>query len=327
MATVPDPGRTENAYKSRTEYIRRLRYKLPIRTMVGEETWSEDQMRDRDGVVLQQRVRLLRGVPAMRDLPADQLERIALEARLLSFAPGRVVVAEGDTAHSFYVVVSGNAEVVQRGGNESEERLCRIEAGGSFGELGLLQDAPRAASVVVCGDVPLEVLVIPGGLFREFVAPALAGVAGAALGAGSLLDLSESGSSSSGPPGGFALAIGLDVASVQSVRGRYRDVDTGTVLVRSGAPAERFYVVVSGVLEVVRNGRTVAELGPGEFCGETGLLLGIPRTATVRAGRRARVWVVDRSEFERSVAHRLLADRRTSQVVLRRIASLHQKAA
>jgi CRP/FNR family transcriptional regulator, cyclic AMP receptor protein len=52
-------------------------------------------------------------------------------------------------------------------------------------------------------------------------------------------------------------------------------------IVKEGAPADSFYVIVEGEARVRRNGRTLAKLLPGDFFGEISLLDGGARTATV----------------------------------------------
>jgi CRP-like cAMP-binding protein len=68
-------------------------------------------------------------------------------------------------------------------------------------------------------------------------------------------------------------------------------------LTREGAGGFEFIVLVEGAADVVRNGRVVNELGPGDFVGEIALITGQPRTATVRTRGPARVLVLAASGF------------------------------
>ena len=56
----------------------------------------------------------------------------------------------------------------------------------------------------------------------------------------------------------------------------------GTELVRQGEFAYEFFVLEDGTAEVVRDGEQVAELGPGDFLGEMGIVSQAVRNATVR---------------------------------------------
>jgi steroid delta-isomerase-like uncharacterized protein len=58
---------------------------------------------------------------------------------------------------------------------------------------------------------------------------------------------------------------------------------SGATVVTQGDRPDNFYVILTGEVEVIRDGRTVATLGPGQFFGEVGLLHGEPRNATIRA--------------------------------------------
>lgn len=71
----------------------------------------------------------------------------------------------------------------------------------------------------------------------------------------------------------------------------------GDVLVRQGEPGDRFLIIVSGTARVDRDGRTLRELGPGDFLGEISLVDGSPRTATVTALGPIRAYSIDRTGF------------------------------
>ena len=71
----------------------------------------------------------------------------------------------------------------------------------------------------------------------------------------------------------------------------------GDVIVKEGTKSDAFYVVVAGKARVSRGGRKVAELSPGDFFGETGLLARLPRDATVSAVGPVEVVSISRREF------------------------------
>jgi len=57
----------------------------------------------------------------------------------------------------------------------------------------------------------------------------------------------------------------------------------GEIIIQQGDTAEAFYIVERGIVSVSKDGKVVAELSPGQYFGEIGLLHGVPRTATVTA--------------------------------------------
>ena len=73
--------------------------------------------------------------------------------------------------------------------------------------------------------------------------------------------------------------------------------EPGEVIVRQGEIGDRFYVIKSGRVDVLRDDSRVAELGPGEHFGEVALLDDVPRTATVRAAQPTDVLCVGRGDF------------------------------
>lgn len=79
------------------------------------------------------------------------------------------------------------------------------------------------------------------------------------------------------------LFAGVDAAGLTSIADRINEVDVAAdrVLARQGEIGTGFFIVASGSVRVVRDGETLAVLGPGDFFGELSVIDGKPRTAQV----------------------------------------------
>jgi CRP-like cAMP-binding protein len=80
-----------------------------------------------------------------------------------------------------------------------------------------------------------------------------------------------------------------------------REAPEGRVLTQEGRPGREFFVLVEGSVTVTRDGKKLAELGPGDWFGEIAILTYKPRTATVTATSRVHVLVVSDRDFRRVV--------------------------
>jgi CRP-like cAMP-binding protein len=96
---------------------------------------------------------MVRRIGMFAPLPVYVQERLAARAVLGRAAAGEHVVVEGDPGHCFYMVESGELVVMGQG-----RELNRLGPGDGFGEIALLHDIPRTATVTASSDVVLFVL-------------------------------------------------------------------------------------------------------------------------------------------------------------------------
>ena len=90
----------------------------------------------------------LRSVPLFEGLDDDQLARLADRFQERSFPEGAVIVEEGSTGSSFFVLGEGNVSVSVGG-----DLRASLGPGDYFGEMAILDDGVRSASVTAATDV------------------------------------------------------------------------------------------------------------------------------------------------------------------------------
>jgi hypothetical protein len=98
-------------------------------------------------------LRLLRQIPFFAPLPAPAMERVMADVIARDAGAGDMLIREGDRGDLFYVIVEGTVEITRRGEHVSEQG-----PGAYVGEIALLRDVPRTASVTA--KTPLRLLAL-----------------------------------------------------------------------------------------------------------------------------------------------------------------------
>jgi cAMP-dependent protein kinase regulator len=243
-----------------------LRVEIPFDDVADDQVEIE--------VIDPARVALLR-TPIFAKLPPASLEKLIGRLDLRLLGANEEVFREGDAGATLYVIAEGDVSVDSHG-----NQLATLGPGAFFGEIALVTDLPRSATVRAVGRV--ELLAIDREVVREAAAeqPEIIGVL---LGfvRDRLVDRITRTS---------ALFQPFTEDERGELAGRFElvEVDAGAQLITQGERADGLYIVLAGRVDVTRTGEpaAIATLGSGDVFGEISLMSAKGSTANVRAVTR-----------------------------------------
>ncbi|KER33606.1 hypothetical protein T265_00500 [Opisthorchis viverrini] len=201
--------------------------------------------------------------------------------------PGDVIITQGESGNHFYVIERGLFSVLVRSEDGVEKRVLQYENKGHFGEMALMYNAPRSATVVA--ETEGKIWCMDGNDFRRLV---LSHAAKQRRQFVKLLNsvhiLKELGSND---------LMNLADALVK------RTYEDGECIVKQGDRGLEMYFVMEGKVIVKKDTSagviTVSELGEGQYFGELALLSDEPRAASVYSVGTSVLAVLDVQSFER----------------------------
>jgi|GEM_PF-293491 len=266
----------------------------------------------------QDRIELLQNTFLFHLFEREELVRIASLVHSKSYNEGEVIIQQDDVDEEAYIIRQGEVEVWVEDRIGERRLIAVLGPGNFFGELALLEDAQRSASVIATGEVDLLVLGRP--LFKMFV-ERYGDTREKLVEAIRILRVIQ----------GFPLFEEFSTGEMATVAGKFRlkNYEEGSDIVVQGEVGEEFYVIQTGSAEVfVEQGletEQVRTMRAGEFFGEIALLQDVPRTATVRAAEPLTVFALDKTDFLALLGGNPFALRKLRQEADRRLSSLHHQ--
>jgi CRP/FNR family cyclic AMP-dependent transcriptional regulator len=114
------------------------------------------------GLARNQKVDLIKGVPLFALCSKKELGEIASLADEIDLPAGKTLIRQGDRGREFFVLLEGDAEVSRDG-----EPIDTMHAGDFFGEIALVSNVPRTATVTAA--TPVRALVVTDRDFRTLL--------------------------------------------------------------------------------------------------------------------------------------------------------------
>lgn len=267
-------------------------------------SWPRLAQIDRAATGNERALAALGGLQLFRSLPPLALEQLVAAAIPLTAPAGTEVVRQGERGERFYVVVVGLLDVFV-----DAQFVATLGPGGSFGEIALLRDLPRTATVRARTDVELYALERDDFLFtltgRPASATAAASLADVRLRTPPVSDrMSETGPARLDRAGlemlrSVPALSAIPAEALEELGRRLTGVRAhpGAEIIREGDYGDRLYLVLEGTVQIAVDGHAAATLEPGDSFGEGELVDGAPRAATARALTPVTLAALDRADF------------------------------
>ena len=275
------------------------------------------------GLTLQQQVldkranrrKVLKRVPLFVNLDEDELDRVARSLKTERFSAGEAVIRQGEPGEKFYIIERGNVSVWKTGEEGVEARHARLGPGQYFGEIALVTNAPRNATIRA--ETPLVLLSLDHADFDRLV-----------RGYVSLAEQVNTSVRYNWLLRGMPIFDELSSHELDLLAARLQpeSFQAGEVIFSEGEPGDKFIIIESGQVRVtqkVEGAETeLSRRGPGEYVGEIALIQNRPRTATITAMVDTNLLSLEAGHFHELVTGHLQVGQAISRTGTRRLSSI-----
>lgn len=236
-------------------------------------------------------------LPLFSELSPPALEQLLAAFEVRVVAGGATIVAEGDEGREAFVVVRGHVRAI-RGEGDDATVLAELGPGAIFGEMALVSDAPRAASVVAME--PTQLLVAERRALEKLSkkTPRIGAQLSSFCRSRMVSNLIR-----------HSRILGaVSAADRPALMARFetRTFKKREKIVTLGQEPEGLFLIASGNVRVMGRDAdgaelVIAELGPGDVVGEISLVLRRPATADVVATHPTVALELERDQFQEAI--------------------------
>lgn len=208
--------------------------------------------------------RALQMTPLFAGLPAEALEALVEHLTIVPLEREQILFREGDPGDALYVIVEGEVSVQAEGPPRVE--MARLGPGAFIGEVALMTDQPRSATVAATVTSELlridrhtlsRVLANHGDVLRAVLRFVRERLVDRWLRTSPLFR-----------------PFNDEERNALAARFKFLEIEANTKLLSAGQRPDGLYITLAGSYSVQRNGALIATVGPGELIGETALLSG-----------------------------------------------------
>lgn len=218
-----------------------------------------------------------------------------------SFAAGEIIFRQGDIPDKFYIITSGNVNIIYRASSGRDVLINKLRAGDYFGEIGMSRNTLRAATVQA--ETAVSVMAMRQQTFTSWLNQSN-------LNRDEIDELIEKRTTNVPPLTAYEskpeqpVTPKMNTGELRQQFTRPQDesvlqsYDANKIIMELGDTAEYFYILVEGEVEILEDdGTQVALLKAGDYFGEMGVMADKLRSATVRTRTPVQVIIFDRKMF------------------------------
>src|SRR5215208_1197606 len=235
-------------------------------------------------------------VRALSTLTQDQLVEVSRNITPQIFEPNSAIIRQGEKGDQFYILLNGKADIYLNMPGGSELFVNQLKPGQYFGEMALLGNGIRAATVKASGDSPTSVVALDEKAFNSLVNDSR-----------SLREELVSLVEKRNMYNQLLAVSALDEKVLGSILKDAKPIvyEAGRDIIKQGEVGDLFYLLLDGKVDILikdeHGGEVlVNQLSQGSYFGEMALMGNKRRTATVRvsAGHSAKLLALSAHEFE-----------------------------
>ncbi len=232
-------------------------------------------------------------LPLLSELEADAFLTVARSSRLRRVVDGAVLIDEGEPGHAAYMVVTGTVRVIKRTDDGGAAQGPRLSEGDVFGEMALITQSPRIASVVAEG--PVNVLELPASMLDDL------GAESSALRSALSRHVCDRMVSNLVNMSPVFQVLPTDRRGELISRFQSRLIERDEEIIVEGDEGKGLYIILDGQVQVSRRKdgqvHVLSYLRESDIFGEISLIRETPATATCTATRRTMVMFLSRDAF------------------------------
>ncbi|MEW5951802.1 MAG: mechanosensitive ion channel [Elusimicrobia bacterium] len=152
LSDLYSPGRTDSDVRIKIYYAlarEGIELFVPNRSVVTSEAAKEFR-ENKENQEHSKRVSALKSVDIFKPLNEEELKSLASSLEISPFHKGEIIMNQGESADSFYIICSGQVDIILSSSSNSFENkvIKTLGSGDFFGEMGLLTGEPRTATAV-----------------------------------------------------------------------------------------------------------------------------------------------------------------------------------